>query len=149
MPFVDLIRRIFGRKPERIVPQVEITPEMIDAANRFLNDEKQARADHMPTEPIRHSLGTKEDETFREMLEKYGDAEIARMIAAGSVWVGMTKVQLTESVGFPDTLDEKVTRTKSGAKRRLVYKYGRTGMRSFSKRVFLEDDLVTGWQISN
>jgi len=177
--FLDFFRRIFVRPDVKVIPQIEITQEMIDEAGRYLalSDDSGRDGDeirgllntgkwgdiyrpksalerldetHPPQDSNRMAtIRDHEEAVFREMLEKYGDTEIARMISRGSVWVGMTKEQLTDSVGFPDTLDEKVTRTKAGARRRLVYKYGRTGKRSFSKRVFLEDGSVTGWKISD
>ena len=63
----------------------------------------------------------------KHLIEKYGDAEIARRLMKGIIWQGETRAQLLESLGKPVDTDEKVLKTKT----KEIWKYRRTARNRF------------------
>lgn len=76
------------------------------------------------------------------LLDLYGDPEVVQGIMDRKVWVGMTAQQLKHSWGEPAGMGSAVKRGKQF----LTFKYHQTGVNRFNTRVYLEDDLVTGWE---
>jgi hypothetical protein len=76
------------------------------------------------------------------LIARYGSADIAHRIIAGKVWQGMTRDQLRDAWGEPEDRDEQVLKTKT----KEVWKYGRTSRTRFAQKVFIEDEVVTGWE---
>jgi uncharacterized protein YecT (DUF1311 family) len=77
----------------------------------------------------------------QRLVTKYG-AEIADRILAQVVWQGMTEEQLLESRGSPADKDYEIRKAIS----KETWKYGQIGKNRFSKRIFLENGIVTGWK---
>lgn len=75
----------------------------------------------------------------------YGRTEVAERIIRREVWVGMTAIQLRDSLGVPVAIDEEVRRTTH----KEVWKYARTGVNRYNLRIVIEDGEVTGWQEKN
>ena len=80
---------------------------------------------------------TRED----HLRAKYGRGDVADKIVAGVIWVGESVEQLTDSLGRPEDIDEKVLKTK----RKEVWKYGRRGANRYGLRINVEDGAVVGW----
>lgn len=78
----------------------------------------------------------------KRLVAKYGDAELVDLIMAKRIRQGMTAEQLTDSWGRPVDVDEKVYKTKT----KYTFKYGKTGRNRFRERVFVENNVVVGWQ---
>ncbi len=76
------------------------------------------------------------------LMSKYGDAALVDLIMAKQIRQGMTLDQLVESWGRPADIDQKVYKTKI----KYTYKYNQTGRNRFRDRVFVENDVVVGWQ---
>lgn len=76
------------------------------------------------------------------LVARYGSADIADRIIAGKVWQGMSRDQLRDAWGDPEDRDEQVLKTKT----KEVWKYGRTSRTRFAQKVFIEDEVVTGWE---
>lgn len=57
------------------------------------------------------------------------------------VWVGETADQLRDSLGEPESVDQKVLKTKI----KEVWKYGHQGGNRYKYRVNLDDNIVVGW----
>lgn len=79
----------------------------------------------------------------RALMTKYGDAAIVERIMRRTVWEGMTVEQLTDSLGRPVAVDEKLTRRSTTR----VYKYQRTGRGRYATRITVRDERVIGWDI--
>ena len=75
------------------------------------------------------------------LSEKYQNEAIVDRILENKIWQGMTKEQLLDSMGEPESTDEQVLKTKSKA----VWKYGQIGHNRFSLKVNLENGVVIGW----
>lgn len=69
-------------------------------------------------------------------------AEVAMKISQGQIWVGQSREQLVAALGEPDSVDEKVLKTKV----KNTYKYQETAKGKFALRVTLDDDEVVGWE---
>ena len=78
----------------------------------------------------------------KHLIEKYGDAEIARRMMKGIIWQGETREQLLESLGKPVDSDEKVLKTKT----KEIWKYRRTARNRFGLKVTLDDGVVVAWE---
>jgi hypothetical protein len=78
---------------------------------------------------------------YDELYLKYGDNDTVARIMNNSVWMGMTKEQLHESLGPPADISRKVRKSKTSEE----YKYGRVGGNRFKRRVKIENDVVVGW----
>jgi hypothetical protein len=79
----------------------------------------------------------------RHLLAKYGDSEIVRRIMKRQIWHGMTKAQLLDSWGNPHDIDTLIMKTKD----KRTFKYNRIGKRRYTRRAYVEDDRVVGWEI--
>ena len=78
----------------------------------------------------------------RGILAKYSDMAIAKQILTRTFWKGQTSEMLIDALGSPVTTDKKVLKTKT----KETYKYRQTGKNRFALKIFLEDDVVTGWE---
>ena len=72
---------------------------------------------------------------------KYSDKKLVEDIEQGYFWKGQTAEQLTDSLGIPEDIDEKVLKTKI----KCVWKYNHLGGNRYGLRITLDDDIVTGW----
>ena len=79
------------------------------------------------------------------LRDKYGDEEIVQRIMNRRFWQGQTAEQLTDSIGSPVTVDNKVMATR----KREVWKYNSIGRRRYALRITLDDDVVIGWDQKN
>lgn len=77
----------------------------------------------------------------RQLIDRYGDPEIARCLMKGILWQGETAEQVRESLGEPADIDEKVLKTKT----KEVWKYRPTARNGFGLKITLDDGVVTGW----
>ena len=75
------------------------------------------------------------------LLNKYNNEEVVGRILDSKIWQGMTKEQLLDSMGKPESMSEEVLKTKS----KSVWKYGKIGHNRYSLRVNLENGEVIGW----
>lgn len=75
------------------------------------------------------------------LRSKYSDEEVVRRIMGQQFWPGQTSEQLTDSLGPPVEIDNKLLKTRT----REVWKYQQTGSNRFALRITVEDGLVTGW----
>ncbi len=75
------------------------------------------------------------------LMSKYRDAAIAERIMAGSIWQGQTENQLSDSIGNPVDVDQRVMKNKT----RETWKYQQQGKNRFGLRITLEDGVVVGW----
>jgi hypothetical protein len=78
----------------------------------------------------------------KHLVEKYGDAEIARRMMRGVIWQGETREQLLESLGKPVNIDERVLKTKS----KEIWKYRKTARNRFGLKITLDDGVVVAWE---
>jgi hypothetical protein len=78
----------------------------------------------------------------RQLLERYGDADIAERIMKAQLWRGQTAEQLREALGKPADVDQTVLKTKT----KEVWKYQPTGKRRYAVKVTLDDGVVVGWE---
>ncbi len=78
----------------------------------------------------------------QHLIEKYGDAEIARRLMKGVLWQGETAEQVRESLGEPADIDQKVLKTKT----KEVWKYRPTARNRFGLKITLDDGVVAGWE---
>lgn len=76
------------------------------------------------------------------LMAKYKDASLVDLIMSKKIRQGMSTEQLVDSWGRPADVDEKVYKTKV----KYTFKYNRTGKNRFKDRVYVENDLVIGWQ---
>ena len=78
----------------------------------------------------------------KQLLQKYGDPEIVRMIMTHRAWQGQTEEQLRDSLGRPVAVDHKVYKTKT----KDVWKYDQVGKNRYNTRVTLENGEVVGFE---
>lgn len=71
---------------------------------------------------------------------KYPEADVQRIIGK-TIWIGETAEQLTESLGRPSAIDEKLLKTKH----RNVWKYQHQGANRYGLRITVENGHVAGW----
>jgi len=84
----------------------------------------------------------KEREAYKEsLLMKYNDSGIVNKIINNEIWLNMTEEQLMDSKGYPDDIDEKVTKTKKIETR----KYGQIGKNRFKLKIKLVNGIVVEW----
>ncbi len=74
-------------------------------------------------------------------MTKYGDADLVESLMSRRFWQGQTSEQLVDSLGEPSDLDRKVLKSKT----KETWKYHEVRKNQFSLRIFVENDLVTGW----
>jgi hypothetical protein len=79
-------------------------------------------------------------ERWTYLCSRYGEDD-ARKIWDRRLWVGCTTEMLFEMLGVPPAMDERVLKTKT----KRTYKYRPAGINRYALRVFVEDDVVTGW----
>ena len=73
---------------------------------------------------------------------KYSDERVAERVVAGRRWEGQTSQQLIDSLGNPQSIEQKVLKTR----KREIWKYDKRGANRYGLRVTLEDDIVVGWE---
>jgi len=78
----------------------------------------------------------------RNLLGKYGNANIAEKILDGYIWQGQTSAQLLDSRGNPTDIERKVFKSKT----KETWKYHQIRKGQFRTRIFLENDIVVGWE---
>jgi hypothetical protein len=78
----------------------------------------------------------------RDDLQARFGVEIGLRISLREIWVGQTEKMLIESRGKPEDMDYKVLKTKI----KSTLKYGWLGANRYRLRVFLDDDVVVGWE---
>lgn len=61
---------------------------------------------------------------LRYLHERHGDADVVDRILAGEVWRGQTEAQLRDSMGEPDTIEERALKTKTKVVWKYDYGYG-------------------------
>jgi len=83
----------------------------------------------------------KEKARRTELMNKYGDEKLVEAIMNRSYWQGQTVEQLSDSLGHPADIDEKVLKTK----KKEVWKYHRMGGNRFGLRITIENGQVVGW----
>lgn len=75
---------------------------------------------------------------FRQMSQKYGNDELARMLAKGEIWTGQTEEELLDAKGNPSSVYSEGVRT--------VWHFKPEGFTKRSIQVVLENGRVTHWQ---
>lgn len=75
------------------------------------------------------------------LMKKYGDKDLVDKLMRRMIWEGQTAGQLTDSIGAPTQIDEKVMKSKT----RETWKYHQRSKTRFGLRVTVEDGLVVGW----
>jgi uncharacterized membrane protein len=75
------------------------------------------------------------------LMEKYHDAELVDKLMQGLYWQGQTEEQLTDSLGTPSDVDQKVLKTKT----KEIWKYDETGKNRYALKITLENGVVVGW----
>jgi hypothetical protein len=75
------------------------------------------------------------------LTELYGEANVP-LLLIGEPWIGCTAPMLVEMLGPPVTYDETVLPGKN----KRTYKYRRLAKGRFGLKVFLENDVVCGWE---
>lgn len=75
------------------------------------------------------------------LRNRYGSEEIAKLIVQRKFWQGQTSEQLTDSLGNPLSVDQKILKSKT----REVWKYNRQGSNRYGLRITLDDGIVVGW----
>ncbi len=78
----------------------------------------------------------------KQLLQKYGDPEVVRMIMTHRVWEGQTEEQVRDSLGRPVVIDHKVYKTKT----KDVWKYDQVAKNRYNMRVTLENGEVVGFE---
>ena len=76
-------------------------------------------------------------------MARFENEAMVDTILEGRIARGMTAEMVREVWGDPEDLDETVTKTK--VKQQM--KYGQTGKNRYATRVYVEDGVVTGWEI--
>lgn len=76
------------------------------------------------------------------LMQKFGDAEMVRVILSGEIAQGMTPAMVIAAWGRPADVDETVMKTRTKAE----MKYDQTGNNRFGTRVYLENGVVVGWE---
>lgn len=75
------------------------------------------------------------------LMSKYDDADLVEALMGRRFWQGQTSEQLIDSLGEPRDLDRKVLKSKT----KETWKYNEVRKNQFSLRIFVENDLVVGW----
>jgi hypothetical protein len=77
----------------------------------------------------------------KKLMKKYNDAYLVDSIMQKKVWQGQTLDQLTDSLGIPADIDEKVLKTKT----KEIWKYNHQSANRYGLRITLENGCVVGW----
>lgn len=83
----------------------------------------------------------KKKQRLTYLREKYKNEEVVQDIMASRIWQGQTANQLTDTLGEPEDIDNKVLKTM----KREVWKYEHRGGNRYGLRITVEDDEVVGW----
>lgn len=75
------------------------------------------------------------------LMNKYGDSELVSSLMNRLFWQGQTAEQLLDSLGQPEATDRKILKSKT----KETWKYHEVRKNQFLIRVFIEDDIVVGW----
>ncbi|WP_298017832.1 DUF2845 domain-containing protein [uncultured Castellaniella sp.] len=75
------------------------------------------------------------------LMSKYHDPRIVDRIMSRTMWQGQTEEQLTDALGGPVDIDQKVMKNKV----RETWKYRQQGANRFGLRITLENGIVVGW----
>jgi hypothetical protein len=76
------------------------------------------------------------------LLDKYGDEDLVNNLMDRKFWQGQTAEQLHDSLGEPDSIDKKVLKSKT----KETWKYNEVRKNQFALRIFIEDDIVVGYE---
>lgn len=76
---------------------------------------------------------------------KYGNEEIVNNILKKIIWQGETTEQLLDSLGKPVDIDLKTLKTK----KKETWKYNHKSGNRFRLRIFIENNVVVGWDKKN
>ncbi|WP_020564635.1 hypothetical protein [Methylosarcina fibrata] len=82
------------------------------------------------------------DSRRKFLVKKYENAHIAEKILDGYIWQGQTSEQLFDSRGGPNDIERKVLKSKT----KETWKYHQVRKGQFRIRIFLENDIVVGWE---
>lgn len=77
---------------------------------------------------------------LKYLRAKYIEADVQKILRK-TIWVGQSTEQLTDSLGRPSAVDNKLLKTK----RRDVWKYYHQGANRYALRITVENGLVAGW----
>ena len=77
---------------------------------------------------------------LRYLRGKYHEADVQKILRK-TIWVGESAEQLTDSLGRPSAIDNKLLRTKH----RDVWKYYHPGANRYGLRITVENGFVAGW----
>lgn len=83
----------------------------------------------------------KKQKRLAYLRDKYKNESIVQKIYNGNFWVGQTTQQLTDSLGDPEGIDNKLLKTKV----KEVWKYNRKGVNRFALKINIENGRVIGW----
>jgi len=75
-------------------------------------------------------------------MSKYQDAEIVKLIVKKTVQQGMSQEMVSDALGQPAEVSTNILKTK----KKETWKYHRVGSNRYLIKVFLEDDIVVGWE---
>ncbi|WP_133117409.1 hypothetical protein [Paramylibacter kogurei] len=75
-------------------------------------------------------------------MKRYNDVEMVNAMMAGRIARGMTMDMVVDVWGIPADLDEVVMKTKT----KHEMKYDEKGKNRYGTRVYLEDEIVVGWE---
>jgi|SRR6185437_8054081 len=81
----------------------------------------------------------------KALLEKYGNEDLVERLMRREVWEGQTSEQLLDSRGNPETIDNKVLKTKTTN----TWKYNRIGRGQYAIRIIVENNIVVGWKTNS
>lgn len=82
-----------------------------------------------------------ENQRRKHLMEKYGDEALVEKLMKKTIWVGQTAEQLTDSIGKPVDVGQRVLKTKV----KETWKYNPTGKNRYGMRITVEDGVVVGW----
>lgn len=80
-------------------------------------------------------------ERIAQLKAKYNNDEVVEGILSRRIWIGQTAAQLSDSLGWPDSTEEKAMKTRT----REVWKSDEARKGQFLLRITLDNDQVTGW----
>lgn len=83
------------------------------------------------------------EERNTNIRNKYPDPEVHNKIINQEIWMGETKEMVIDSLGKPQDIDTKVTKTKTVE----VIKYNRAGANRYNTKITIENGLVAGWDV--
>lgn len=75
---------------------------------------------------------------FRKFFSKYGNEEIARMVASGKIWTGQTDDQLRDALGAPSQIE------LVQGQEIWIYR-GKSALNPAGRRIRLGDHRVQDW----